>query len=147
MNRYLNILLTTLGLFCVAGCSSKLRVEEQAITVASDPIGAAVFADGTFQGNTPTVVSLTKDREHIITVTKEGHGVHMIPVHLVKDDMKDMQEAVLDGVHDGLFYQDPLWAVTSARAKLEKSEKSGKHARLEPSSICLKLEQIPNETK
>jgi len=125
--------------FIFTACSSKLKVESQSISVSSDPVGAAVYADGTFQGNTPTTVSLSKDRQHIITVTKEGHEVCMIPVHVINDDLKNVREAVLDGVHDGLFFKDPLSAVSSARVKLEQEEKSGKNARLEPGIVCLKL--------
>lgn len=63
----------------ITACSKPV-VETQTIPVFSSPSGAIVSVDGTKMGCTPMSVTLKKDKEHMITVAKEGYAATAVPI-------------------------------------------------------------------
>lgn len=61
--------------FCLffSGCATVIKGTNQSIPIASEPSGAAVYADGNRVGTTPTSVELTRKHSHVITLEMRGY--------------------------------------------------------------------------
>ena len=53
------------------GCSTP--VLRQDIPVSSNPMGAKIYADGQFAGQTPGTVSLERTKDHILTLVMDNY--------------------------------------------------------------------------
>ena len=76
-------LLLLAGLLCqglLSGCATIINGPTQAIPVASDPAFADVVVDGQSMGQTPTDITLTRKRNHLVILSKEGYRQKSIAV-------------------------------------------------------------------
>jgi len=55
------------------GCATITGGTHEAVSIRSKPSGATVHIDGAAAYTTPTSVSLSRDKNHTITVTKHGY--------------------------------------------------------------------------
>ena len=60
-----------LGVLLLASCAPKVAM--QTVPVSTDPVGAELMVNGKPAGTTPCQVSLERNQDHILTVTKEGY--------------------------------------------------------------------------
>lgn len=63
-------------LLCIiplTGCVAMLGKNNTNVTINSEPSDAEIRVDGVFVGKTPSVVPLSNDKPHIITLEKEGY--------------------------------------------------------------------------
>ena len=77
--------------FTVFGCSKPVEekpvvIRTQAIPVTSTPLAAEVSIDGTRIGVTPLTVTVSRNQNHIVTVSKAGHVTKSIFLTQQRDD-------------------------------------------------------------
>ena len=65
------LLITSLAILS-SGCCSIVKGNRQLVTVTSEPTGAKVKIDG-MKGRTPFSQSLSRDKDYIVEVSKEGY--------------------------------------------------------------------------
>lgn len=64
----------------LAGCATIINGPNQSIPVATDPPHADVIVDGQTLGQTPTDITLTRKRDHLVTLAKEGYRQKTVAV-------------------------------------------------------------------
>ncbi len=55
------------------GCATIMNGTRQNISLGSNPPEATATIDGTLKVKTPTIISLARDKDHVVTVEKEGY--------------------------------------------------------------------------
>lgn len=119
--------LVGLGLAAVfSGC-----VATQKIPVSTDPSGAVVFLDGKqVCPSTPCSVEMPKDKDHLLTVIREGYRQRDIAVRRVFDTASVLRESVREGARSG---------VEGALSSADQQERDGRAYTLKPDMVMLKL--------
>jgi hypothetical protein len=64
----------------LTGCATVINGPNQIIPVATDPPYADVIVDGQTLGQSPTDITLTRKRDHLVTLAKEGYRQKTIAV-------------------------------------------------------------------
>lgn len=131
----------------VAGCQhiTEPPVATQAVGVASSPLGAKVYVDGIEKGVTPTTVVLEKNRDHLISIVKDGWKPIFVPVNHRIDEARLSLEALRSGVRDARFWKDASQGFDSAVNVYEFNEKTGQYNVLSPATVTVTLERLPQE--
>ncbi|BCS88222.1 PEGA domain-containing protein [Pseudodesulfovibrio sediminis] len=112
---------------------------KQKIPVSSDPIGAMVYADGVKTGPTPTIVKFDKQRDHLITIIKDGYEQEEI---IIRRQFKP-DKAIRDGIISGIIKGGDPKDVAGATAKeVDDQERSGEAYELTPSIVTIKLRPV-----
>ena len=62
-----------------SGCCSLVKGNRQLVTVDSEPSGAKVKIDG-LKGKTPYSASLSRGKDYIVTVSKEGYETEQVQI-------------------------------------------------------------------
>ena len=65
--------------FLSSGCATLTRGDRQLVTINSEPNDAKVKVDG-LQGRTPYSASLAREKEYIVTVSKEGYEDQQVQI-------------------------------------------------------------------
>ena len=62
--------------FCgmLSGCAAMISGPVQEVEISSFPLGASVYANGKFVGNTPTTVEMNRDSHPLIVLKKDGYA-------------------------------------------------------------------------
>lgn len=85
-------------LLMVSGCQPRpVHIATQEIPVISEPIGATVTVDGFPHGRTPTSVTLTKNRPHVIKIEKEGYKTQLFAITARRDESQLAVHAMYAG--------------------------------------------------
>ncbi len=130
------IALCIFGLFA-AGCET--TVLRQDVPVSSNPMGASILADGRPAGQTPGTVSLERNRDHIITLFKQGYHQVDMPITRQYQSNKVMMKAVQSGVNSGLFFKSTSMGMSSGMNSISYQEESGEAYILAPPSVAVSL--------
>ena len=72
MNLKLPVLFV-LGFVALMGFGCSAFVLTQTVPVSTNPMGAKIYANGQYVGQTPTSISLERNRDHILTLIKEDY--------------------------------------------------------------------------
>lgn len=62
------------------GCATIVNGTTQKISVSSDPPGATVTVDGNEVYTTPATIKVSRKRDHVVTIAKEGFATEQIPL-------------------------------------------------------------------
>ncbi len=108
----------------LTGCATIVKGTTQEIPVASDPENADVSADGQIMGQTPIDISLTRKRDHLVTISKSGFRPKTIAI------TKSTGGAVWGNILLGGLIG---WGVDAS---------SGAQYNLSPESINVRLESL-----
>jgi hypothetical protein len=129
----------------VAGCQhiAEPPVATQAVGVASSPLGAKVYVDGIEKGVTPTTVVLEKNRDHLISIVKDGWEPLFVPVNHRIDEARLSLEALRSGVRDARFWKDASQGFDSAVNVYEVNERTGQYNNLFPTNVTVTLKPLP----
>lgn len=92
------ILLLLLIAGCSAGCATIVHGPRQDIDVLSDPPGATIYVGEEAVGTTPTVVTLERDRRHVVRVE---HPDYLPGTQLLTRGVSTW--AVIGGIFTGPF--------------------------------------------
>jgi len=137
-----------------SGCS--VPVLKQDIPVTTNPMGAKIYTDGKVAGQTPGIVSLERNRDHILTLVKDDYRQEDVVIRKQYQSDKVFMKAIQSGVNSGLFFKDPRMAVNSGYSSISMQEESGEAYILDPSAVKVTLtplsgatnpiDQVPNAT-
>lgn len=120
-------IISLISLGCLSGCATIVKGTTQEVPVASDPPGADVTVDGQLYGQTPIDISMKRKRDHLVTISIDGHEPKSIPV------VKSVGGAVWGNILAGGLIG---WGVDAT---------SGAQYNLSPESISVKLTPADNE--
>jgi hypothetical protein len=127
-----------------SGCS--VPVLKQDIPVTTNPLGAKIFADGKPAGQTPGMVSLERNSDHILTLVKDDYRQEDVVIRKKYQSGKVLMKAIQSGVNSGLFFKDPGMAVNSGYSSISRQEESGEAFVLEPSAVKVTLTPLSGAT-
>ena len=119
-----------------SGCGGVLK---QTIPVSTNPVGAKVYANGQYLGETPTSISLERNRDHVVTLIKENYQQQDVVVRKVYQREKTLMRAVSDGVDASRFFKDPAMGWSRGLSSMSAQEHSGEAYVLSPSSVVVSL--------
>jgi hypothetical protein len=125
------------AIYCSA-CGGPTQVLKQDIPVSTNPMGAQIYVDGTPTGVTPTTISLERDKDHIVTLTKENYRQADVTVKR-KYKETSLVDAINSGVRAGLFHGDVTMGVSNSLGSMSSKEKTGEMFTLIPSVIKVEL--------
>jgi hypothetical protein len=127
--------------FCSAlflsGCET--IVLRQDIPVSTNPMGARIFANGQYVGQTPATVSLERTKNHILTLVKENYRQEDVVISRQYQSDKVLMNAVLTGVNSGLFFKDKRMGVSSGMGSISRQEATGEAYILVPPAVKVSL--------
>jgi hypothetical protein len=119
-----------------SGCGGVLK---QAIPVSTNPVGAKVYANGQYVGETPTSIDLERNRDHVVTLIKENYQQKDVVIKKVYQREKTLMRAVSDGVDASRFFKDPSMGWSRGLSSMSAQEHSGEAYVLSPSSVVVSL--------
>ncbi len=135
-----------LSLWCAlfaSGCETK--VLRQDIPVSTNPMGARIYANGTFAGQTPATVSLERTKSHILTLVLENYRQEDVVITRQYLSDKVLMNAVLSGVDTGLFFKDKRMGVASGMSSISRQEATGEAYALVPPAVAVTLVPLDGE--
>ncbi len=124
-----------------------VKIETQSVPITSNPVGATVYADGTRIGLTPCQATLSKDRDHMITVIKDGYAQEVIMVHRTLDQFKTLSKTFSESIDKPIDLENLQENVKRAQKSYERQEKSGESYTLSPSMIYVILRPEATNTQ
>jgi hypothetical protein len=137
MNTKLPALLTlALIILMGSGCGGVLK---QTVPVSTNPVGAKVYANGQYLGETPTSISLERNRDHVVTLIKENYQQKDVVIRKVYQREQTLLRAVGAGVDAGRFFNDPAMGWSRGLSSMSAQEHSGEAYVLSPSSVVMSL--------
>ena len=119
-----------------SGCGGVLK---QTIPVSTNPVGAKVYANGQYVGETPTSIPLERDRDHVVTLIKDNYRQQDVVIRKVYQREKTLMRAVSDGVDASRFFKDPAMGWSRGLSSMSAQEHSGEAYVLSPSSVVVSL--------
>ncbi len=130
--------LLVLGMFVLlgSGCGGVLK---QNIPVSTNPVGAKVYANGQYLGETPTSVLLERNRDHVVTLMKENYQQKDVVIKRVYQREETLMRAVSDGVDASRFFNDPKMGWSRGLSSMSAQKSSGEAYTLSPSSVVVSL--------
>ncbi len=133
------LLLTAMGciVFWSYGCSSPIL--KQDIPVSTNPMGAKIFANGQLVGQTPTTISLDRNREHILTLVKNDYRQEDVIIKRQYQQDKVLMRSVQSGVDAGLFFKDARMGVQRSAMSMYNQEHTGEAYVLVPVAVTVDL--------
>jgi hypothetical protein len=121
----------------IFGCS--VPVMKQDVPVSTNPMGAKVYANGQLVGNTPTTVSLERNRDHILTLQKDNYRQQDVVIRKQYQQNKVLMKAIQSGVNSGLFFKDARMGMNSGMSSISTQEESGEAYILVPPVVTVNL--------
>lgn len=132
--------LAALLFLSLAACGPKVYV--QAVPVSTNPLGAAVYADGREVCRTPCAVKLARNADHILTILKDGYKQEDVVLVRRYEPRALMLKAAraLGGLGPAT---DPRQVVDAGASELAGMEESGEAYRFDPGYVRLDLTPLP----
>ncbi len=121
----------------ILGCS--VPVLKQDVPVSTNPMGAKIYANGQLVGNTPTTVSLERNRDHILTLVKDNYRQQDVVIRKHYQQNKVLMKAIQSGVNSGLFFKDARMGMNSGMGSISTQEESGEAYVLVPPTVTVNL--------
>ena len=75
--------------YCFTAC-----VPTEPVTLSTDPIGATVYVNGSKHGVTPIQMDLTLDKDHLITIVKNGYKQETIEIKRIFNEEKEKRNMI-----------------------------------------------------
>ncbi len=101
----------------LVACATITRSRTERVRIESIPVGAKVFVNGAFRGETPVDVSLSRGRIHSLKLTADGHEDTVIEtdyeissIHVVGDIVFGIVWVAVDAI-TGAWHGTSLGAV------------------------------------
>lgn len=125
------------AIYCTA-CGGPPQVLKQDIPVSTNPMGADIYVDGKLSGVTPTTIAMERNKDHIVTLTKENYNQADITVKR-KYKETSLVDAINSGVNSGLFHDNITMGISSGISSMSHKENTGEMFTLTPSVIKVNL--------
>lgn len=130
--------LFALGLFCAA-CACAPTVLTQSVPVSTDPAGVKVAVDGKAACVAPCQVELTRNQDHILTLTKEGFRQQDVIIKRQYQTNKVLLNAINQGAQSANFFKDGWMGANQGIMSMNSQEETGEAYVLSPSTVSLRL--------
>ncbi|XPV77062.1 MAG: PEGA domain-containing protein [Desulfovibrio sp.] len=137
--KILYMLLSVVALLAVQGCNAALT---QSVPVSTNPLGAKLYADGQYIGETPQAVDLDRSKDHILTMTKDGYQQVDVSVKRHYQQDKVLRNAVSSGISNGEFFKSGSMGIQSGLASMQQQEDSGEAYVLMPQTVSVRLQPV-----
>jgi len=121
------------------GC--KPAVLKQDIPVSTNPMHARIFVNGQPAGQTPGIVALERNRDHILTLVKEDYRQEDVVIRKQYQSDRVFLKAVQSGVNAGLFHKNAAMGISSGYSSMSMQEETGEAYVLVPPAV--KVDLIP----
>ncbi|QGY42031.1 PEGA domain-containing protein [Pseudodesulfovibrio cashew] len=109
---------------------------KQRIPVSTNPLGAAVYADGKKVCTSPCTVAFDRQGNHLVTIVKEGY--EQVDLKVTRQFQPD--RAIRDGLITGVLKGgDPKEVGSEVAREVDEQERSGEAYKLEPDVITVTL--------
>lgn len=131
------LLLPFCALALLAACQP--TVLTQPIAVSTNPAGATVKADDGQTCQTPCQVTLTRNADHALSISKDGFREQSILIHRQYQSERVMTRAVNEGVYSAQFFKNPSMGLNSGVQSLDEQEQTGEAYLLVPSAVNVAL--------
>lgn len=119
------------------GCETV--VLRQDIPVTTNPGGAKVYVNGQPRGQTPCEVSLERNRNHVVTLLKEGYRQEDVVVQRQYQSSRVLMKAIHSGINAGTFFKNTGMGVTSGLNSMSRQEETGEAYLLVPPVVTVNL--------
>ncbi|MFW5488564.1 MAG: PEGA domain-containing protein [Desulfovibrio sp.] len=119
------------------------QVAMQSVPVSTAPIGAQVLVDGNATCTSPCSVDLPRNKDHILTLLKDGYRQHDVIIKRQYQQDKTILNALQTGVNQGTFFNNPAMGVMAGVDSIDSQEKTGEAYILQPSAVSVQL--VPND--
>jgi hypothetical protein len=131
--------LFVLGFVALMGFGCSAFILTQTIPVSTNPMGAKIYANGQYVGQTPASISLERNRDHILTLIREDYQQRDVIIRRVYQRERTLLKAVNAGVDAGRFFKDSGMGVSRGLSSMSEQEASGEAYLLSPSSVAVSL--------
>ena len=74
-------------------------VPTEPVILSTDPIGATIYVNGNEFGTTPTEMSLTLDKDHMITIVLDGYKQETIEIKRKFKKEKEAKNMIQSGIN------------------------------------------------
>ena len=132
-----SILPLLLCMFAAFGCETVIL--RQDIPVTTNPMGAQIYVNGRPSGQTPTTVSLERNRNHVITLVKEDYRQEDVVIQRQYQSNRVLMKAIQSGVNAGSFFKDARMGVNSGFSSISNQEETGEAYLLVPPVVKINL--------
>jgi len=131
-------------LFCLPFCLLLLaacapQIAMQTVPVSTDPGGVSVLVDGKPTCTAPCQVSLARNQDHILTLTRDGYRQQDVLIKRQYQTNKVLLNALNEGVRSGRFYNDAYMGSYGGVHSINAQEETGEAYVLSPSTVSLRL--------
>ncbi len=119
------------------GCTPQIAM--QTIPVSTDPGGANVAVDGKAACVAPCEVSLARNQDHILTLTRDGYRQQDVIIKRQYQTTKVLVNAINDGAQAANFFDNAWMGANSGVMSMNRQEDTGEAYVLTPSTVSLRL--------
>lgn len=123
--------------FLLASCSPKIAM--QTVPVSTDPGGAKVVVNGEPAGVAPCQLSLPRNQDHILTLTKDGYRQQDVILKRQYQTATVLMNAINDGAQSANFFKDGWMGANSGVMSVNRQEDTGEAYVLTPSTVSVRL--------
>jgi hypothetical protein len=131
--------LAVLFFIAILGFGCETVVLRQEIPVTTNPMGAKIYVNGQPRGQTPGAVSLERNRNHVITLLKEGYRQEDVMVQKQYQSNRVLMKAIHSGISAGTFFKDAGMGINSGFSSVSRQEETGEAYLLVPPVVKVNL--------
>lgn len=123
--------------FFAFGCETVVLRQE--IPVTTNPMGARIYVNGQPRGQTPGEVSLERNKNHVITLVKDGYRQEDVVIQRQYQSTKVLMKAIHSGISAGSFFKDTGMGINSGFSSMSHQEATGEAYLLVPPAVKVNL--------
>ncbi len=120
-------------------CACAPTVLTQPVPVSTDPAGVGVAVDGKAACVAPCQVDLTRNQDHILTLTKEGYRQQDVLIKRQYQTNKVLLNALNQGAQSAQFFKDGWMGANQGLMSMNSQEETGEAYVLSPSTVSVRL--------
>ncbi|MDP3428069.1 MAG: PEGA domain-containing protein [Humidesulfovibrio sp.] len=125
------------SLLLLAACAPQVAM--QTVPVSTDPSGTSVLVDGKPTCTAPCQVSLARNQDHILTLTKDGYRQQDVLIKRQYQTNKVLLNALNQGTQSANFFKDGWMGANAGVMSMNSQEETGEAYVLSPSTVSLRL--------
>ncbi|MBU1230467.1 MAG: PEGA domain-containing protein [Proteobacteria bacterium] len=126
-----------LCLLALTACAPQIAM--QSIPVSTDPGGVNVVVDGKAACTAPCEVSLARNQDHILTLSKDGYRQQDVLIKRQYQTNKVLLNAINQGAQSTNFFRNGWMGANAGVMSVNSQEDTGEAYVLSPSTVSLRL--------
>ena len=128
---------TSLCLLLLSACAPQIAM--QTVPVSTDPGGVSVVVDGKPTCTAPCQVSLARNQDHILTLSKDGYRQQDVLIKRQYQTQKVLLNALNQGAQSNNFFKDGWMGANAGVMSVNSQEETGEAYVLSPSTVSMRL--------